>query len=227
MSDSPSKSTSGTANDPNAAAHPRAATIFDESNTEVVAAYSQALAAAAEAGGPAALDDVLDELAAVQAEVFEKSPSFTALLNSPLVQPSEKDDLLRRAFEGKLSVVALNTLRVMNRHGRIGLFAAVVAEAASIRDRRRNRRAVIVRTAVPLEGPLLDAVRERLAVLLQADPIVRCEVDASLLGGLVVQVGDLVYDASLRGRLEQLRHRLIEGKTHEIQSRRDHFSHSA
>ena len=53
------------------------------------------------------------------------------------------------------------------------------------------------------------------------------EVDPALIGGLVVQVGDDVYDASVRNRLAQLRQRLIEGKTHEIQSRRDQFSHSA
>ena len=49
----------------------------------------------------------------------------------------------------------------------------------------------------------------------------------SLIGGLIVQIGDDVYDASVRSRLQQLRNRLIEGRTHEIQSRRDQFSYSA
>jgi F-type H+-transporting ATPase subunit delta len=42
-----------------------------------------------------------------------------------------------------------------------------------------------------------------------------------------VQIGDLRYDSSVKSRLAQLRQRLIEGKTHEIQSRRDQFSHPA
>ena len=63
--------------------------------------------------------------------------------------------------------------------------------------------------------------------MIDATPVITLEVDPSLIGGLVVQVGDDVYDASVRTRLEQLRDRLIEGKTHEIQSRRDHFSHPA
>jgi F-type H+-transporting ATPase subunit delta len=62
--------------------------------------------------------------------------------------------------------------------------------------------------------------------MLGATAILKLEVDPSLIGGLIVQVGDDVFDASIRNRLEQLRQRLIEGKTHEIQSRRDHFSHS-
>ncbi len=55
--------------------------------------------------------------------------------------------------------------------------------------------------------------------------MITLEVDPSLIGGLVIQVGDEVYDASVRNRLEQLRGRLIERKTHEIQSRRDQLTH--
>jgi F-type H+-transporting ATPase subunit delta len=78
---------------------------------------------------------------------------------------------------------------------------------------------------VPLDDVQREALRERLGRMLAATPLVTYEVDPALLGGLVVQVGDDVYDASVRSRLEQLRHRLIEGKTHEIQSRRDQFSY--
>ncbi len=63
--------------------------------------------------------------------------------------------------------------------------------------------------------------------MIHATPVITLEVDPALIGGLVVQVGDAVYDASVRNRLERLRGRLIERKTHEIQSRRDHFSYSA
>ena len=61
--------------------------------------------------------------------------------------------------------------------------------------------------------------------MISATPILQMSIDPSLVGGLVVQVGDQVFDASVQNRLEKLRQRLIEGKTHEIQSRRDHFRH--
>ena len=60
-----------------------------------------------------------------------------------------------------------------------------------------------------------------------ATPIFQVSTDPDLIGGLVVQVGDQRYDSSVKSRLAQLRQRLIEGKTHEIQSRRDQFSHPA
>ncbi len=63
--------------------------------------------------------------------------------------------------------------------------------------------------------------------MLGANPILNIVVDPALIGGLVVQVGDDVYDASVRNRLEQIRQRLIASKLREIQSHRDQFSHSA
>ena len=60
--------------------------------------------------------------------------------------------------------------------------------------------------------------------LWQREPILESAVDPDLLGGLVVQVGDWLYDASVRTQLETLRNQLITRSSHEIQSGRDRFS---
>jgi F-type H+-transporting ATPase subunit delta len=72
----------------------------------------------------------------------------------------------------------------------------------------------------------MDTIKSRLQSALAAEPIVIPSVDERLIGGLVIQVGDTVYDGSLRTRLKNLRQRLREGYLNEIQSRRDRFSHS-
>jgi F-type H+-transporting ATPase subunit delta len=83
---------------------------------------------------------------------------------------------------------------------------------------------VTVRSAVSLDDAQQDGLRQRLALLLGgATPVLRVEVDPALIGGLVVQVGDDVYDASIRTHLARLRDRLAEGWTRAIQARRDPF----
>ena len=170
---------------------------------------------------------MLDELDAIRADVLVAHPKFAAVLASPLLPPQDKDRVLVETFEGRALPTVVQFLRVLNRHGRLGLVRSVARAARALWDHRQNRRPVFVKTAVPLDDAQQDALRARLGRLLSATPVLHVQVDPSLIGGLVVQVGDDVYDASVRNRLEQLRHRLIEGKTHEIQSRRDHFSHSA
>ena len=200
-------------------------TVFDEVSVELSRTYAGALVGAAQAQGQ--VEPVLDELDELAADVIVRYPKFADLLVSPLLSQADKDRILVETFEGRASTTVVHFLCVLNRHGRLGLLVPVVRAARALWDLRQNRRPVFVRSAVPLDDSEQAALRERLARLLGADPILKLSVDPSLIGGLVVQAGDDVYDASVRRRLEQLRQRLTEGKTHEIQSRRDFFSYSA
>lgn len=198
-------------------------TVLDDT-PEVTRSYSEALINAAEKEGQ--VDVVLDELDEISTEMLPAHPDFAALLTSPLVSPADKDRILVDIFSTRALPTVLRFLRVLNRHGRLGSLTAIAKAARAVWDKRENRRSVLVRSAVPLDDAEQAALRERLGRMLSATPVIRLVVDPSLIGGLVIQVGDDVFDASIRNRLEQLRQRLIEGKTHEIQSRRDHFSYS-
>jgi F-type H+-transporting ATPase subunit delta len=199
------------------------AAVFDETSSELARTYGDALLNAAEKAGR--VDEVLDELDAIRADVLERYPTFAALMGSPFRTAAEKDQIISKTLEGRADPTVVRFLRVLNRRGRLGLLGPVSLAARAAWDRRQNRRPVTVRSAVPLTDAQAGALRERLAGMLRATPVLRLEVDPSLIGGLVVQVGDEVHDASVRDRLARLRQRLTEGKTHEIQSRRDHFSH--
>ncbi len=198
-------------------------TVGDDEQPEVSRSYAEALLNAA--GRSNEVDEVLDELDAIGTEVLKAHPKFADVLASPLIPAHEKDQILQKAFDGKAKPTVVRFLRVLNRHGRLGACGPITRTARLLWDRRQNRRPVLVRSAVPLDDAQQASLRERLAKMLDATPILQLVVDPSLIAGLVVQVGDDVYDASARNRLEQLRQRLIEGKTNEIQSRRDRFSH--
>ena len=87
----------------------------------------------------------------------------------------------------------------------------------------KGRMEVQVATAAPLEEPQLEALKQQLGKLLGAEVVVKAEVDPSLIGGLVVRVGDTVYDGSVANQLAQLRQQMVDRSAHEIQSRRDRF----
>ncbi len=197
-------------------------TVLDVS-PELTRNYAEALLNAA----GAEVNDVVEELEAIDAEVLRPNPKFASILASPSVSEAEKDRILVNTFEGRALPTVVRFLRVLNRHGRLALIGSVIRQARAVLDRRQNRKPVTVRSAVPLDSAELEALKIRLTSLVQATPVITLEVDPSLIGGLVVQVGDDVYDASVRTRLERIRGRLIERKTHEIQSRRDHFSYPA
>lgn len=187
-----------------------AGTVFDDASSGVVRNYADALLGAAgdEAGG------VLDELDAIVADVVRGQPKFAQVMASPTLGAAERDRVLVALFEGKAAPVVVNFLRVLNRRGRIGLLGAVAAAARAEWDRKQGRRPVTVRSAVPLDDAQRQALEGRLASLIGATPVITAEVDPALIAGLVVQVGDDVYDASVRTQLNRLRDRLIERKSH-------------
>ena len=195
-----------------------------EDSAEVARRYAEALIKAAEHEG--AVDQVLDELAELERDVLKPNPRFAQILASPRVAASQKDRMLVDLLENRGSSLLLRFLRVLNRHERLAYLGAVAQAARAIWDKRHSRIPVQVRSAFPMDEGQLQALRTRLARLTGATPILQVSTDPDLIAGLVVQVGDLRYDASAKSRLAQLRQRLIEGKTHEIQSRRDQFSHS-
>ncbi|WP_422929405.1 ATP synthase F1 subunit delta [Singulisphaera sp. PoT] len=200
--------------------------VGEGADPEVARSYAEALLNAAGREGGDDVEAVLDELDSIKADVLDAHPQFAAVLTSPLVAPKDKDAILEKAFDGKALPTVVRFLRVLNRHGRLESFVPITRTARALWDRRQNRRPVTVRSAVPLDEGQVSRLRDRLSKMLGATPNLQLVVDPSLIAGLVVQVGDDVYDASARNRLEQLRQRLIEGKTHEIQSRRDRFSHN-
>jgi F-type H+-transporting ATPase subunit delta len=200
-----------------------AGTVFDESAVELAKSYANALLNATKDE----TDAVLDDLDAIVVDVLQGQPKFAEILGSSSVSELEKDRILTTVFEGRALPTVVNFLRVLNRHGRLGLLTLVVRSARAIHDHKSGRRAVTVRSAVPIDDAQRASLQDRLATLIGATPQMKLEVDPSLIAGLVVQVGDDVYDASVRTRLHRLRDRLIERKSHEIQSRRDYFSYPA
>jgi F-type H+-transporting ATPase subunit delta len=196
-----------------------------ETTTQVARRYALALVDAAQRQG--AVDSVLEELGEIQRDVLKAFPRFAAVFASPRVSPPKKDKMLVDVFGSRASSLVLRFLRVLNRHERLELFDRVVREARSIWDLRNKRIPVTVRSAIPLGETQLSALRGRLAHLTGSTPILQVSIDPDLIGGLVVQFGDQRYDLSVKSSLATLRRRLIEGKTHEIQSRRDQFSHPA
>ena len=117
------------------------------------------------------------------------------------------DDLLGDRVSGQTA----NLIRLLLRRGRIEDLPRVAAEYRRLDDARQG---ITHATATSASELTQDEIRELTARLEQSTGgriALDVEVDPSLLGGLVVRVGDRLIDGSVRGRLERLRNQLISG----------------
>ena len=191
----------------------------------VGAVYAEAFLGAAAGAGLA--ESLLAELDSLVADVLDPLPEFERLLASTMVSHQEKVRILDRTLGTQASPLMLNFLKVVSRHGRLDCLRAIHRQAHEIYNRMRGRVRVRVSTATPLSGELAARIADNLRPLLGGEPILEQVVDPDLIGGLVVRVGDTVYDGSIARQLENMRQRINQRTAHEIQARRDRFRHSA
>jgi F-type H+-transporting ATPase subunit delta len=183
--------------------------------------YAEALAAAATPSGKEG--EVLAELAALVREVFVKQPMIELFLSSGSINRGAKDEVIDKTFAGKSSETFVNFLHVLNHHGRLDLLPDILTALEQLRDQRLRRVRVFVRSATPLTEDFQRRLGEQVRTALHLEPVLESTVDPDLLGGMVVRVGDWVFDGSVRTTVQRLRNLLVESSHHEIQSGRDRF----
>jgi F-type H+-transporting ATPase subunit delta len=195
--------------------------LADPSAKAVALVYAKAYLNAAHSAGVTA---PLEDLTSFLDDVLTANPAFAQLLTSEMTSRDEKLGIIERVVQPRAAQFLTNFLRVLARHERLDLLPLIVGEAWQEQERREGKRRVKIISPQPLSEAQLGQIRDRLKGALPYDPVLQTETDASLLGGLVIRVGDTIFDGSLRTRLKDLQVRLREKYLHEIQSGRDRFS---
>lgn len=196
--------------------------LEDPGALAVATMYAQSYLTAAKDAGVASPESELNSLID---DILAKYPDFEQLLLSDSIGRDDKLAIVERVIAPQASPFFTNFLRVLINHGRLDMLSSIRTVLERLQEEAAGKKRIRVRSAKPLS----DASRSKIAAHLKNtfgfEPVLQETVDASLLGGVVLQVGDTVYDSSLRSRLKQLKGRLVEKAFNEIQSGRDRFSH--
>lgn len=173
--------------------------------TAIARPYAQAAyAQAREEGALGSWAELLRLLDAVVAE-----PRMQKIMYHPRVTPERLADIIFAVAGGRLSESQQNFVRLLIASERLPfvpqirkLFDAQRADAEGIAE-------VEVISAYPLDEALQEKIAESMARRLNKRIELKAGSDRKLIGGAVIRIGDSVIDASLKGRLEELRARLI------------------
>jgi F-type H+-transporting ATPase subunit delta len=144
------------------------------------------------------------------AEVVADERVGRALANPSI--PLERRNATADATFGPLAGrQVLNLIKLMLRRGRIEELPRVAAEFRRLDDERQDITHATATSAAPLAPDEVRALTAKLEQSTGGRIALDVQVDPSLLGGLVVRVGDRLIDGSVRSRLERLRNQLVSG----------------
>lgn len=141
-----------------------------------------------------------------------RDPAAQGFLANSSVLPEQKQQLVERALAGvDQNVLNLALLLLRRRRAQLGPQIAVAYD--EILDRAKGVSHAFVTSAVALTDDERRDVERKLREITGGDVILNMSVDESIIGGLVVRIGDRLIDGSTRGRLIALKERLAEARS--------------
>ncbi|MFH1898485.1 MAG: ATP synthase F1 subunit delta [Candidatus Desantisbacteria bacterium] len=157
------------------------------------------------------IDEYGQEIATVSG-VLNMNPEFFRLIYHPGLTGIQKKELLEKILTVcSLSRPTQEFLRVLERRKRIDLIREIANSYLQMADRRKNIVTVIVTSAVSLSPAHQEALRDKLSQMVSSVIRLSMQVNSEIIGGLIIRIQDRVIDGSVRGRLDRLRERMIQG----------------
>lgn len=143
------------------------------------------------------------------AGAVQSDPRIAVALDSPRVAKTVKGEILRHALAGLVPAEFVRFLEAVVRRGRQGLLGEIAVEYQALLDTKLNRVHAGITLARDRGEELEQEIVRRLTHTLGKKVRAHFTTDASILGGVVVRVGDRVFDGSLRRRLTAMRRRML------------------
>ncbi len=156
-------------------------------------------------------EDALAQLRRVS-DILRANPKLYRYLSQPVV-PRRNRLEMGKILVGDLGLSPRikNFVLVLVEKERVPLLDIIVEEFRKLADEALGQVRGKVRTARPLSSKELEVLSKSFQDLVGKKVVLEVEEDPSIIGGVVTLLGGVVFDGSIKGNLEQIREKLIEG----------------
>ena len=164
--------------------------------------YAKAiLSFAQESGDQTRVNEDMQLIGATIAENLD----LKLILKSPVIKSLDKKEALQRLFSGKISTIALGVFDLLHENKRMSLLHAIAKQYSVVYDLSKSIQLAKVTTAIPLTEKLEKKIMEKIVALTGNKTLLKNSVDPAILGGFILQVGDIQYNASISYYLSKLK----------------------
>ena len=183
--------------------------------------YAKALFGVGEKSG--STEALITELKEIN-EAIAELPQLRDALTAPQIGTDEKTALVAKAFSGKTSPAMMNFLKVVVQKDRFACLPAVAVAAQQMHDQLAGKIQATLVTAEEVDTPTRQSIANELSKKLGKQVELETSVDPSIIGGVVVRVGDTVYDSSVAGQLQQVRTKALKKASDVIREQLNRFT---
>ena len=138
-------------------------------------------------------------------ETIESSDDLKLLLKSPITKAIDKKKVLNTIFGEKVNAITKGLFNLLAENKRIVMLDSVVKQYRIIYDFDKNIQVAKVTTAVALTTSLEQKIQDKIVALTGYSATIQNVINPDIIGGFILRVGDVQYDASISNQLSELR----------------------
>ena len=153
--------------------------------------------------------EIYDELHSV-VDIVKSNKDLDNVLKSPLVAKSEKVQLIETLFNNKINNNLKNFLKILVEKGRISSLKSIELTFKQLLNDRDNIIEGTVISAIPLTGEKVKELEEKLSKKYNKNVTLENKVDKSILGGVLIRLGNIQIDGSVKTRLDNIKDQLSQ-----------------
>jgi len=178
----------------------------------VTRVYAEALFRAAKERGVVA--DINENLQGL-AEMMQGNPEFQHFLGAPMIDVLRKKAAVQKSFQGNVDDMLVDFLCLLIDKNRADALEGVAQQYRVLADKDAGRVRISATTSHPLSDEQRTVLQDSLQQKLQSDCTIEAKVDTELVGGMILRIGDKLYDGSVRRQLQRVGDQLMRSSGYE------------
>lgn len=175
-------------------------------DSSIARRYAQSLFLIGEERGKT--DVYLSQLNSIK-EALNATPELAGILTGKLIATEKKKSLIGQIFGGSVETEVQNFLYLIIDKGREDAVFAIIDEFRALSDEKNGVVCAVVHSAAALGEEQLAALKAAIKARTGKEARIETAIDESLIGGVKVKVGDMIFDASVTGQLSALKQQLL------------------
>ena len=137
-------------------------------------------------------------------DTLENNPELQDLLSSPVLNSDQKSDVLMNVFE-QAEDITKRLIALLIKNKRISFLGEVATKFIYLNDQLKGEKVAEITTAVPLTSDMEEDILNRVEGLTGNKVVVENIIDENIIGGFVLRIGDMQFNASIANHLNNLK----------------------
>ncbi len=144
-------------------------------------------------------------------ETIKQSDDLKAMLKSPVIKASDKKNVLNAIFGDQINTITKGLFNILADNKRVNILETVAKQYAIIYDYQNGLQTAKVTTAVALTSALEKKIHDKIVALTGNSATIENIIDPAIIGGFILRVGDVQYDASISNHFKELQKEFDNG----------------